>query len=233
MFWGFSLFFFDTFVLSRLFWIGFGYLFLLFHKATELFTPMAGTWTAWVQRGIICMSLGRVFFWGSPKSRKKHCWWIRGQKYGSKFPFLSWYIGISRCPLKSCEISRGLWGLGGLTLSLWGVGSYDQHQCGQSTFGARGWGLHVGRNSGCLNRIPAWRGSIHRWGPRKGHLYKTNENVSFFMRQKKKWEEKESPKHSSKTSMQYSYTFKKTSCWLSIMNCHLQKNLCFDFMFPL
>lgn len=43
---------------------------------------------------------------------------------------------------------------------LWGVGSYDQHQCGQSTFGARRWGLHVGRKRGCLNRIPAWRGSI-------------------------------------------------------------------------
>lgn len=117
-------------------------------------------------------------------------------------------LGISRCPLKSCKIYRGLWGLGGLTpLSLWGVGSYDQHQCGQSTFGARGWGLHVGRNSGCLNRIPAW----------------TSENVSFFMHQKKNRRKKNPQNTHQKQVCSIVTPSKKTSCWLSIMNCHLQK----------
>lgn len=55
------------------------------------------------------------FFCGAQRV-EKHCWWIKVQTYCSKFEFLSFMIlDISRCPLKSCEIYRGLWGLGGLT----------------------------------------------------------------------------------------------------------------------
>ena len=113
------------------------------------------------------------YSWGPKLVEKTHFWWIRIEKYSSisiGVMHHAWQFKTSNNTNHAKPIHNtkrfGIW-----MPWLLGIGSYDKHQCGQSTFSAWRWGLHVGRKRGCLNRINQWGGvaSLRRVSTLEGH----------------------------------------------------------------
>ncbi len=149
-----------------MFWRRFSLLFFFHCRRLQSYLLYKWWLHPWLVSGWLEFNVGSYvchlaeFFVGAQISRKHtHFWWIRIEQYSSISIGVihhAWQFKTSNTnhakPIHNTK-RFGIW-----MPWLLGIGSYDKHQCGQSTFGAWRWGLHVGRRRGCLNRINQWGG---------------------------------------------------------------------------